>query len=69
MVTVVVDYLDRGLFKINMDIVAADQGKDYREKEASVIKGKQNPNLSRDEWRKLELAANHAFDQLWNYTK
>ncbi len=67
-VTYIVKILDRVGFNLNMDLVTSDQAKDYREAEANLIKAKANSELSDEEWSRLEEAANHKFDQLFNLT-
>lgn len=68
-VTIVIDYVDQGLFNVNMEIVAADQASDWRAAEAALLKAKQDPNLTDEYWEQLEHEANHKFEQLINLTK
>lgn len=68
-VTQAIEYIDQGLFRVNMDIVAADQAKDWREAEAKLIRAKLDPNLTPEYWEQLEYEANHKFEQLINFTK
>lgn len=63
------EYVDQGLFRVNMDIVAADQASDWRKAEAALMKAKKDPNLTSEYWEQLEHEANHKFEQLINFTK
>lgn len=57
-----VNKADKFLFGVNMNVVTADQGADYR---AAVAKVLTLPdNVSDADWEAAELAANHAFGQL-----
>jgi hypothetical protein len=68
-VSVALDYLDKGLFNVNMEIVASDQASDWRKAEAKLMKAKEDPNLTDEYWEQLEYEANHKFEQLVNFTK
>lgn len=65
----VYEYIDKGLFNVNMDIVAADQASDWRKSEAALMRAKLDPNLTQEYWEQLEHEANHKFEQLINLTK
>lgn len=68
-VTKVVEFSDRKLFNFNADILTTDQASDYRKAEAAVIRAKDDPSVSDEEFERLEYEANHKFDQLVNLAK